>query len=121
MDDHAVESYEHGDQHEVFRSLPFPFTDDRFPDQLGAVVQRTVLEGVEPAREVIHTDDNAWIVGDGVNDPNEPDAVVVTCIQHVAERDPAVAGLAGLPLGQVAYREDLGQPWSVEAHSWLAE
>ncbi len=35
--------------------VPFPFEGDRFPHQLGAVVQNTVLRGEQPAREVIHT------------------------------------------------------------------
>jgi hypothetical protein len=43
------------------------------------------------------------LVGDAVNDPNEPGAVVVTCIDHVVERNPSVARLASLPIGQVAY------------------
>jgi hypothetical protein len=30
---------------EMFQHLPFPFSDDRFPDSLGAVVQCTVLSG----------------------------------------------------------------------------
>ncbi|MGC4767789.1 hypothetical protein ACLQ25_02245 [Micromonospora sp. DT44] len=121
VDDRDVEAHEHSDQHEVFRSLPFPFSDGRFPDNLGAVVQRTVLDGAEPAREVIHTGDNSWIVGDAVNDPNQPGAVVVTCINHVIARNLSVAQLASLPIGQVAYRENPDQPWLIEPHSWLEE
>jgi hypothetical protein len=108
-------------QHEVFRTLPFPFSDDRFPDSLGAVIQRTVLDGTEPAREVIHTDDNAWVVGDGVNDPNEPGAVVVAGIKHVVERNSSVAQLAALPCGQMARRKHPGQPWLIAPHVWAAE
>jgi hypothetical protein len=54
--------------------VPFPFPDSPFPPQLGAVVQRTVADGVLPALTVIHTADNSWIVLDGVNDPNADDA-----------------------------------------------
>ena len=54
--------------------MPFPFPDGRFPDSLGAVVQRTVLSGDFPAREVVHTPDGSWLIGDGVNDPNQPGA-----------------------------------------------
>jgi hypothetical protein len=54
---------------EIFRDLPFPFPDDVFPEQLGAVIQRTVLTGEEPGRLVIHTEGNGWLVGDGINDP----------------------------------------------------
>ena len=104
---------------EVFRQLPFPFDDDIFPATLGAVVQRTVLDGREPAREVTHAADGSWLVGDGVNDPNEPDAVVVTHISHVVERNSSVAGLATLPLGHVARRNQPGDEWVREPHAWL--
>ncbi|MFB9237041.1 hypothetical protein ACFFWC_16005 [Plantactinospora siamensis] len=121
MDDRNVEAHEHSDQHEMFRSLPFPFSGGQFPGNLGAVVQRTVLDGVEPAREVIHADDNSWLVGDGVNDPNQPGAVVATCMKHVIERNSSVTQLASLPIGQVAYRENPGQPWLTEPHTWPEE
>ncbi|MGW5668334.1 hypothetical protein [Micromonospora sp. NPDC003776] len=77
--------------------------------------------GAQPAREVIHTGDNSWIVGDGVNDPNQPGAVVVTWIRHVVERNSSVAQLASLPVGQVAYRENLGRPLLIEPHPWPEE
>jgi len=77
--------------HEVFRHLPFPFKDARFPAELGAVVQRTVLDGAEPVRVVIHTDDGSWLVGDGVNDPSLPGAVLVSGMIHVVERDRCLA------------------------------
>jgi hypothetical protein len=54
--------------------VPFPFPDGQFPSELGAVIQRTVLDGTEPARVVIHADEGGWLVGDGVNDPNLPGA-----------------------------------------------
>jgi hypothetical protein len=47
---------------EVFRHLAFPFPDDVFPDELGAVVQQTVLDGSMPAILVVHTDENSWLV-----------------------------------------------------------
>ena len=37
----------------MFQHLPFPFEGGRFPSSLGAVVQRTVLSGEQPAREVV--------------------------------------------------------------------
>lgn len=119
--DPNIETSEHPGQHEVFRSLPFPFSGGRFPDNLGAVVQCTVLEGREPAREVIHTDENSWIVGDGVNDPNQPGAVVVTCMAYVVRQNSSVTQLASLPLGQTAYRKNPGEPWVIEPHSWPEE
>ena len=50
---------------EMFRHLPFPFENERFPIKLGAVVQKSVLTGEQPAREVIHAPDGSWLVGDG--------------------------------------------------------
>ena len=83
------------DPREMFRHLPFP--DGRFPPQLGALVQTTVADGVEPAREVVHTDDNSWMIGDGVNDPNLPGAAIVLHLHHVLRADPLLEGLASLP------------------------
>ncbi|MBM2620981.1 hypothetical protein JIG36_36325 [Actinoplanes sp. LDG1-06] len=117
MHDHspaaADGSYVH-EEHEVFRYVPFPFPEGQFPHSLGAVVQRTVLEGVEPARQVFHTADNSWNVGDGVNDPNEPGAVVVTCLRRLVDRDPSMAQLVDLPHGYEAYRAGPDQPWRRE-------
>ena len=106
---------------EMFQHLPFPFPDDRFPPELGAVVQRTVLSGELPALEVIHSDDNSWLVGDGVNDPNEPGACAATHMLHVIERNSSVADLASLPLGHLAVRAAVGAPWTIERHEWAAE
>ena len=102
----------------MFRYLPFPFEGGSFPPQLGVVVQRTVLDGVEPAREVTHADDGSWMVGDGVNDPNEPGACLATHMSHVTERDSSVALLAELAPGQVAKRGEIGDPWVISAHEW---
>jgi hypothetical protein len=99
--------------HEVFRERPFPFPGDRFPDNLGTVVQLTVSDGVEPVREVIHTSDKSWLVGDRVNDPSEPQAVQVACTAHLADLDASVDQVASLPLGMVAFREDAQSPWKV--------
>jgi hypothetical protein len=100
--------------HEVFRERPFPFQGGRFPDDLGAVVQLTVSDGIEPVREVIHTSDNSWLVGDGVNDPGAPGAARVACMGHLVDLDSSVDQVAGLPLGHVAFREDARSPWKVE-------
>ena len=96
------------------RHLPWPFEGDRFPDDLGAVVQRTVLGGELPARVVGHGSDGSWYVGDGVNDPNEPGATVATHMRHVLERNSSVATLATLPPGHRAVRDRPGDSWRVE-------
>jgi len=59
------------------RDVPFPFPDGRFPASLGAVVQRTVASGELPALVVIHDDENDWLVGDGVNDPDADSASII--------------------------------------------
>lgn len=103
----------------MFRVLPWPFDGARFPEQLGAVVAKTVLSGELPAREVVHTPENDWAVGDGVNDPNEPGACVATHIWHVIQRNSSVADLAGLPPGHTALRDGAGEPWTVyELEGW---
>ena len=102
----------------MFQHLPFPFADGVFPAQLGAVVQRTVLDCDEPAREVTHAADGSWLVGDGVHDPNEPGAAVATHLWHVIERNSSVAELATLPPGHVASRSGPGEPWRIDRHAW---
>jgi len=109
------------DRREMFRHLPFPFQDGRFPPQLGAGVQRTVADGREPAREVIHTNDNSWLIGDGIGDPNLPGASTVLHLQHLLLADPTLEELAFLPLGQMATRDGLGGPWAVTKHKWRDE
>jgi hypothetical protein len=104
--------------HEIFRHLPFPFPDGRFPANLGAVIQQTVLDGTEPARTVIHSDDGSWLVGDGINDPNLPGAVAVAAIGHVVEQDRSLAELAMLPPGCVAERDSTDDPWHISLHEW---
>lgn len=113
--------HDRGMSHEVFRHVRFPFVDARFPASLGAVVQRTVLEGTEPARAVIHSDDGSWLVGDGVNDPNLPGAVVVVGITHVVERDRSLAELATLPPGCIAERDSPDDAWHVRSQEWARD
>jgi hypothetical protein len=101
------------DRREMFQRLPFPFDGDEFPAALGAVVQRTVLSGSELAREVIHTPDGFWLVGDGVSDPNLPGASVATHIWHAIEHNSSVRSLASMPPGRIAKREGPGREWQI--------
>ena len=96
-----------------FGTSPFPFADDRFPGSLGAVVQRTVLSGEFPAREVVHAPDGSWLIGDGVHDPNLPDASIVTHIWHAISTNSSIADLATLPPGHIARRPGPRQPWTI--------
>ena len=101
--------------------VEFPFPEDEFPQRLGAMVARTVLSGQLPVLQVIHTPENAWLVLDGVNDPNEPDALTSTHMTSVVARDPTIAALATLPVGHVADREAPGTPWLVSPFTWDEE
>jgi hypothetical protein len=105
----------------MVRFVPFPFENGRFPAELGAVVQVTVLEGREPARLVVHASDGSWMVGDGVDDHNLPGASIATHISHVVERDASVAALATLGPGRVARRDGPGWAWEISDHVWEDE
>lgn len=98
---------------EIFQRLPFPFEGGRFPSNLGAVVQRTVLAGDLPAREVVHTPDGSWAIGDGVNDPNLPGASEVTHIAHALALNSSIADLATMPPGHIAERGGPDEPWEI--------
>ena len=82
---------------EAARHVPWPFPGGSFPGDLGAVVQRTVLNGELPAGLVIHDDENDWCVGDDVNDPKVPGASVIVHMTHVLAGDSSVSELASLP------------------------
>jgi hypothetical protein len=98
----------------MVRQVPWPFPDGTFPRHPGAVVQQTVIDGFMPALVVIHTDDNGWLIGDDVNDPNQPGAVVATHIWHAIEQNSSIETLADLPPGYQARRRWAGDPWVVE-------
>ena len=95
------------------RVMPFPYDGDRFPPALGAVVQNTVLRGEQPAREVIHTPEGEWCIGDGVNDPNAPGAATAIHISHAVERNSSIASLASMPPSHIAKRIDPGHDWVI--------
>src|ERR1700754_4714287 len=101
------------DEREMFQHLQFPFEDQRFPSSLGALVQKTVLSGEQPAREVIHAPDGSWLIGDGVNDPNLPGASIATHIPHAIETNSSIAQLATMSPGHIAQRSGPGDPWRI--------
>jgi hypothetical protein len=103
---------------EVARHVAWPFPGSRFPDDLGAVIQQTVLSGELPACIVVHDSENDWCVGDGLNDPNIPEACVVAHMSHVLAWNSSVAELASLPPGSEARRDGPGQPWRRFTHQY---
>jgi hypothetical protein len=102
-----------GDPRELFRDIPWPYADGKFPSNLGAVVQLTVLDGALPALVVHHLRNGDWGIGDGVNDPNLPGAAVLTHIWHAIEQNGSIAGLAHVPPGHVARRQSPADNWVV--------
>ena len=63
--------------HEMLRYLPWPFPNNEFPADLGAVVMHTVLEEAMPALQVLHDPEGGWAIADGVGDQNDPNALVL--------------------------------------------
>ncbi|MFF7994740.1 hypothetical protein ACFZDG_33830 [Kitasatospora xanthocidica] len=104
----------HHTSHPVVRQARFPFPDGRFPRDLGAVVQRTVAEGRLPALVVVHDSDSDRLIGDGINDPNLPDASGVYCLACLVEEDSSISETADLQPGFAAYRDEPGLPWTIE-------
>jgi hypothetical protein len=105
--------------HEIFRSLPWPFERAEFPSDLGAVVQRTVANGEFPSLYVGHTEDNSWLVGDGVNDPNAGGACAAMCVWAAVTRNSSMRELADLPPGWAAERDAPGDPRRRAAFRYL--
>lgn len=103
---------------EILRDVPWPFAGDTFPPQLGAVIQKTVLSGQLRALVVIHDYENDWLIGDGVNDPNEDGACAIAHISHVTDADPSVSVLADLPVGWQATRSGPDEPWERSRHHY---
>jgi hypothetical protein len=108
-------------EHAVFRDIPWPFPAGGFPADLGAVIQLTVLNGELPACLVVHTSDNSWLVGDGVNDPNVEGAVAAACMTHVTELNSSVKELVSLPPGWAAVRDGPGHAWERHPHQFPDE
>ncbi|GAB1688598.1 hypothetical protein KRM28CT15_04010 [Krasilnikovia sp. M28-CT-15] len=66
---------------------------------------------------MVHDDENEWIVQDGMSDPCAPGASIICHILHLTEADPAVASVASLPMGHVAWRKAADDPWTIEPWS----
>jgi hypothetical protein len=80
---------------------------------VGAIVQRTVVNGEMPALVVVHDDEGDWLIGDGVNDPNEDDACDLFHLGHVLELDPSLMQVMDMPDGHMATRESATSAWEI--------
>ncbi|WP_225836173.1 hypothetical protein [Streptomyces sp. NK08204] len=80
---------------------------------LAGVVQRTIIKGELPALIVVHDDEGDWLIGDGVNDPNEDGACGIYHLGHVVSLDASLAEVMNLPIGYAATRESKLSPWEI--------
>ena len=83
---------------------------------VAGVVQRTIINGELPALIVVHDDEGDWLIGDGINDPNEDGACGVYHLGHVVSLDESLAEVMNLPAGYAATRESASSPWEIS--SW---
>jgi hypothetical protein len=90
------------------------FSDMEPSLDMAAVVQHTVARGELPALVVVRDDEDYWLVGDGIGDPNSPGACGLYHMAHVTERDPSVSVTVALPKGYAATRDSVGDRWQVE-------
>jgi hypothetical protein len=105
----------------LVRRLWWPYPGGRFPVNLGALVQRTILDGQEPVRVVVHDRVRDWGVGDGIDDPDQPGASVVSSMWRLADADPTLQELATMAPGTLAYRESPGDPWQFDDYEYTVE
>jgi hypothetical protein len=95
--------------------IPWPFPDDRFPDDLGAVVMHSILDGRRPALQVVHFEDGTWGVADAIDTPTERN-MTATHLRHVLDRDPTIAELATMGPGYQADRDVVDDAWLISPH-----
>jgi hypothetical protein len=81
--------------------------------EVAGVVQRTIVNGEMPALVVVHDDDGDWLIGDGVNDPNEDGACGIFHLGHIVSMDPTLAEVMNLPIGYSAMRETASSVWEI--------
>lgn len=97
------------------RDIPWPFPNDQFPDDLGAVVMNSVLDGRRPALQVVHFDTGIWGVADAIDSPSVRN-MTATHLRHVLAGDPTIAELAIMQPGNQANRDAVGDPWVIAPH-----
>lgn len=92
-----------------------------FGTDVVAVVLRTVHSGAEPILEVVHAPDGAWLIGNGVDYPEDVGGYVAVHVRHLADRDNTIDELSALPLGFRAYRQRPGEKWLTEPFQYADE
>lgn len=98
MDDESSRSDDHG-------ALAVP--------GVAGVMQRTIINGEMPALIVVHDDEGDWLIGDGVNDPNEDGACGIYHLSQVVSLDESLAEVMNLPAGFAATRESISSAWEI--------
>jgi len=84
-----------------------------FPPDDIAITTRQVMHGGWPILPVTHdADDGAWQFLNGRGDTDNTESAMVISAAGILGVDPAVAGLADLPLGWRAWRETPDDPWT---------
>lgn len=82
----------------------------REAENTAVLTTRHVVDDGAPILRVSHdADDGSWQFHTGVV-PSTKDARILA-LREVVELDSSIAGLADLPLGWVAVRSDVGEPW----------
>lgn len=94
---------------------PWPYPNDEFPIDVGAVVMNSIIEGRRPALQVVHFESGIWGVADGVDAPTTRN-MSATHLRHVLEADPTIAELAVMPPSCQADRDAVGDPWVISPH-----
>ncbi|MFE1308089.1 hypothetical protein [Streptomyces sp. NPDC058755] len=80
---------------------------------VAGVIQRTIINGELPALIVIHDDEGDWLIGDGINDPNEDGACGIYHLAHVVSLDESLTEVMNIPIGYGAKRESASAPWEI--------
>ena len=89
----------------------WPFTE---AENTACFTQRHVVEQGHPILLVAHdADDGCWQFLDGSDNLKMSDGKLVT-LGDMVQIDPSLAEVADLPVGWIAWRDDVDAPWERE-------
>jgi hypothetical protein len=91
-------------------------SDWRFPDppHTKSYLSKTVHDGEEAVTYVSHDADGDWqFLGDLMSEGGGP---ILSCLHHPIDKDATLKELADLPLGWIAERTAVGEPWVRSEH-----